>query len=71
MATTGKLLELTRRAMDLSTKEVAERMEVPVSRISHLENSRRVTDKAATRYLAALATFGTIPTVIVDTPEAA
>lgn len=68
MATTGKELQLKRIAMDVDTKDVARAMGVLVSRISHIEGSRKVTDKAAARYLAALATFGTVPTVSVETP---
>lgn len=71
MATTGKELELKRTAMDVQPKELAQVMGVGVSRISYLENSRRVTPAAEAKYLAALATFGTIPTVTVETEAAA
>lgn len=71
MATTGKELELKRTAMDVAPKDLAVAMRVQVSRISHIENSRRITPAAEAKYLAALATFGTIPTVTVIEPEAA
>lgn len=63
----GKQLQLTRIAMDLSATQVACAAGVPVSTISRWENSRRpVTSAAQAKYIAALATFGTIPTVTVS-----
>lgn len=55
--------------MDVNSGELAARLGVPASQISRWENARRVTDKAAIRYLEALATFGTIPTIAVSAPE--
>ncbi|MES2210946.1 MAG: helix-turn-helix transcriptional regulator [Chloroflexota bacterium] len=66
---TGKDLTLKRIAMDVPAGALAERIGVSGSTLSRWENSRRVTTKAADRYLAALATFGTIPTVDVSVPE--
>lgn len=66
---TGKELQLARIALDVRPGELAERMGVPPSSISRWEGSRRVTDKAAKRYLEALTTFGTIPTA-QDEPAA-
>jgi len=63
--TTGKHLKLKRIAMDVPQGALAERIGVPVPSVSRWEGARLVTDKAAARYLAALATFGTIPTVDV------
>jgi DNA-binding transcriptional regulator YiaG len=67
---TGRDLKLRRVAMDVSQSALAEKIGVPVSSVSRWEGARYVTTKAAERYLAALATFGTIPTVDVDRPEA-
>lgn len=69
----GKELELRRRAMDVTAGALAERIDVPASTISRWESSRRVTDKAAKRYLEGLATFGTIPTITLgsDNPAVA
>lgn len=68
MPITGKELQLKRIAMDVDAKDVARAMGAKVSRISHIENSRKVTEKAAAGYLTALATFGTVPTVRVEPP---
>lgn len=68
--TTGKDLKLRRIALDVQTGELAERIGVPPSTISRWESGRRVTDKAAVRYLTGLATFGTIPIIDVSEPEA-
>jgi transcriptional regulator with XRE-family HTH domain len=46
-----------RVAKRVKTKDVAARMGVPHSRVSYIESQEAVTDSAATRYLAALATF--------------
>lgn len=67
--TTGKSLQLRRIAMDVPQGALAERIGVPVSNVSRWENARIVKPKAADRYLAGLATFGTIPTIDVSTPE--
>jgi transcriptional regulator with XRE-family HTH domain len=71
--TTGKQLQLRRIALDVTASDLAAVIGVPPSSVSRWENARRVTDKAAARYLEALATFGTIPTVDVTMtgPEAA
>jgi transcriptional regulator with XRE-family HTH domain len=53
----GLDLRLIRVAKRVKTKDVAERMGVPHSRISYLEAQPTVTETAASRYLAALATF--------------
>jgi transcriptional regulator with XRE-family HTH domain len=68
--TTGKELTLKRIAMDVSAGALAERAGVDKSTLSRWENARRVKDAAAARYLDALATFGTIPTVDVTVPDA-
>lgn len=57
--------------MDVPVSALADAVEVTSASISRWENSRRVTDKAAARYLRGLATFGTIPTVLVEGPETA
>jgi transcriptional regulator with XRE-family HTH domain len=46
-----------RVAKRVKAKDVAARMGVPHSRISYLESREAVTETAASRYLAALATF--------------
>lgn len=68
--TTGKNLKLKRIAMDVSQTALAEQIGVPTSSVNRWESSRVVKDKAAERYLAGLATFGTIPTIEVTTPGA-
>lgn len=67
--TTGKELQLKRIALDVTATALAARIGVPPSAVSRWETSRRVTEKAANRYLEGLATFGTIPTVEVSLPE--
>lgn len=64
---TGKELELERRAKDVSVTALAYAMGVAHSRVSHIEGSRFVTDKAARRYREALATFEDVET----SPDAA
>lgn len=68
--TTGKELQMKRIALDVSANDLAAQIGVVPSNVSRWENARRVSDKAAVRYLTALATFGTIPTVTVDSMEA-
>lgn len=53
--------------MNVSLGELAARLGVPASSVSRWETSLRVPSKAEVRYLEALATFGTIPTVTVTT----
>lgn len=67
--TTGKELELKRRALDVSQGALADAIGVPQSSVSRWERARVVTDKAAARYLRGLATFGTIPTVAIEAPR--
>ena len=67
--TSGKELTLRRIAMDVTAGQLAERAGVDKSTLSRWENARRVKDAAEKRYLDALATFGTIPTVDVSIPE--
>jgi DNA-binding transcriptional regulator YiaG len=57
--------------MDVRVGVLAERIGVQASTVARWENARRITPKAEARYLAGLATFGTIPTVSIETPEAA
>lgn len=52
---TGEELEALRQAAGLRQADVARRMGVARSRVSLLEGSRRVTEAAARRYLAAVA----------------
>lgn len=59
---TGLSLKLQRVAADVSSNDLAGAMGVTVSRLSHIEGSRKVTTKAAARYVAALATLTTKPT---------
>lgn len=66
----GRDLKLRRMAADVSAKALAEAMGTTPSQVSRWENSRRLTERARVRYLEALATFGTIPTVTVDSTEA-
>ena len=63
---TGTELRLKRTAMNVTIGDLAARMRVPASSISRWESAVRVTAKAEERYLTGLATFGTIPTVIVS-----
>jgi transcriptional regulator with XRE-family HTH domain len=56
MATTGLDLKVKRVAADVRLKDVAHEMGVTVSRASHIESSRLVTDVALERYLRALDT---------------
>lgn len=66
--TTGKELRLKRIAMDVRTGDLAERLGVSSARISRWETLGAVREKDLVRYLEALATFGTVPTVRVETP---
>lgn len=66
----GKELTLKRIAMDVTASALAERIGVDKSTLSRWENARRVPPKATDRYLAGLATFGTIPTIDVSAPDA-
>jgi DNA-binding transcriptional regulator YiaG len=57
--------------MNVSVGDLATRIDVPASSVSRWETALRVPAKAEKRYLAALATFGTIPTVTVTTGQPA
>ena len=59
MPTTGLDLKLERTALRIRTKDLAAAMGVSVARISHLEGQAIVTDDAAAKYRAALATLRT------------
>lgn len=64
---TGKELRLTRMAMDVDAQELAAKMGYASrSSISHIETRGKVREATAKRYLDALATFGTVPTVTVS-----
>lgn len=56
---TGKDLKLRRVTADVRVKDLAAAMGVSDSRISHIENSRVLTEDTIVRYVTALATFGT------------
>lgn len=60
----GKDLKLRRVAADVKAKDLAAAMGVSDSRVSHIENSRLVTDDARSRYLAALHTCVTNSTSV-------
>ncbi len=62
LPTTGQELRLMRTAADVRQNELAARMGILSSTISRWETSRRVTRKAAQRYVTALATFATSQT---------
>lgn len=66
MALTGKELKLKRVAADVQAKAIAAQMGVTASLVSRIENTRVVTDEAASRYLAALDTC-----ITKSNPEAA
>lgn len=66
--TAGKELRLKRIAMEVRMGELAERLGVPVSRVSRWETLGVVREKDVTQYLEALATFGTVPTVTIALP---
>lgn len=70
LPTTGKELELRRVAADVRVSDLAAAMGIQPSGVSSLENRRRITEKAARRYVAALATFAT-PQTAQDEPGAA
>lgn len=59
--TTGKDLKLARITADVRQKDLAAVLGVTAAVVSRWETSRSVTDEAAQRYLAALATFATSP----------
>lgn len=59
---TGLSLKVKRTAADVSSGDLANAMGVTVSRVSFIEGRRKVTPKAAAKYLAALATLTTKPT---------
>ena len=63
---TGVELRLTRIAMGVDTADLQKVMgyKSPAS-ISHIETRGKVRPDTVARYLAALATFGTVPTVTV------
>lgn len=56
---TGLALKVERVAADVSSSDLALAMGVTVSRLSHIEGSRKVTLKAAAKYRAALQTLTT------------
>lgn len=59
LPTTGHELRLLRTAADVRQIDLAARMGIGASGVSSLEGRRKVTRKAAERYVAALATFAT------------
>lgn len=61
--TSGLDLKLRRVAARVKVQAIAARMEVSASRISTIENQAVVTEDAAERYLAALATLTTVPSI--------
>jgi len=61
-ALTGHDLRVMRVTADVRMKDLATAMGVPASSVSRLENSRRVTERMRTKYVAALATFATSET---------
>lgn len=65
--TSGTDLRLKRIAMNVALGALAEKIGVSDGSVSRWETSVRVPPKTKDRYLAALATFGTIPTVTVTT----
>ena len=66
----GLDLRVERVKRDIKAQDLAAAMGVKPSSLSRLEASRNVTDKAAQRYLTALATFPTVTTP-VDGQDAA
>lgn len=63
--TTGPDLQLRRVAMGVTQIALAERMGVSPNWITRRESKARVKAEDAQKYLAGLATFGTVPTVEV------
>lgn len=63
---TGPELELKRVAMGVDQGPLARAAGVTQQTISRWENAARVREDKAKRYLEALATFGTIPTIVVS-----
>lgn len=64
---TGTDLRLKRTAMNVSLSDLADAIGAQKSAVSRWETAIRVPAKAEVRYLKGLATFGTIPTVVVTT----
>lgn len=65
--TTGTDLRLKRIAMNVALGELAKIIGVSDGNVSRWETAVRVPKNAEARYLTALATFGTVPTVTVTT----
>lgn len=59
---TGLELRLMRVAADVRVGDLATAMGISSGSLSRIEGSRRVTEKAARRYVTALATFATSQT---------
>ena len=59
LPTTGQELRLLRIAADVRQIDLAAVMQIKSSGVSALENRRKVTPKAAERYVTALATIAT------------
>jgi predicted transcriptional regulator len=59
LPTTGQELKLLRIAADVQAQDLAAAMGIKPSGVSAYEARRKVTPKAAQRYVAALATFAT------------
>ena len=66
MQTTGPDLQLRRVAMGITQVRLAEAMGVTTNWITRRESKARVKAEDAEKYLAGLATFGTVPTVKVE-----
>ena len=60
---TGIDLRLKRVALRVTVTDLASAMGVSTSRVSHIETRDKVTPDAERRYLEALATLSTVPTV--------
>lgn len=64
---TGKDLELRRRAMDVSTSDLARAAGYKApSSITQIEQRARVPKRLEERYLTALGTFGTVPNIVIE-----
>jgi len=59
LPTTGHELRLRRIAADVLQKDLAAVMGIKSTGVSAIESRRKVTEKAARRYVAALATIAT------------
>ena len=68
--TTGPDLQLRRVAMGITQAALAERMGVSPNWVTRRESKARVKAEDAEKYLTGLATFGTVPTVVVRTEAA-